>query len=177
MNSKLKQALEYISHTNSSTESIGTKQEKTLHQTIKYYITTNESEHEVKINKKIVDIYKNGKIFEIQTQGFDKMRDKLDVLLPEYELTVIFPIAHIKTIYSVNEYGELVSIRKSPKKQSPFEIFKELYKVKQYLNNPNLHFKIIMFLSDEFRDIVTKKHVRSKGYKRNDQIFIKTIFG
>lgn len=170
MNDKLKLAKDYISKTNTSTQSIGTKQEKTLHQTIKYYLTLDESLHEIKLENKIVDIYKDGEIFEIQTQGFDKMRDKLSTLLPLYNLTIVFPIAHVKTIHSVNNLGEVVQTRKSPKKQSPFEIFKELYKIKQYLNHPNLHFKIIMFLSDEIRDIVPKKHARSKGYVRNDQI-------
>lgn len=170
MNNQLKIAKEYISQTNSSTQSIGTKQEKTLHQTIKYYLTLDESLHEIKVENKIVDIYKEGEIFEIQTQGFDKMRDKLATLLPKYQLTIVFPIAYIKTIHSVNDLGEVVQTRKSPKKQSAFEIFKELYKIKQYLNHPNLHFKIIMFLSEEIRDIVPKRHVRSKGYKRSDQI-------
>lgn len=170
MNNKLQLAKEYISQTNSSTQSIGTKQEKTLHQTIKYYLTLDETLHEIKLENKIVDIYKDGEIFEIQTQGFDKMREKLATLLPKYQLTIVFPIAHVKTIHSVNSLGEVVQTRKSPKKQSPFEIFKELYKIKQYLDHPNLHFKIIMFLSEEIRDIVPKKHVRSKGYKRADQI-------
>lgn len=170
MNNQLQIAKAYISQTKTSTQSIGTKQEKTLHQTIKYYLTTDEKLHEIKLENKIVDIYKDGQIFEIQTQGFDKMRDKLATLLPKYQLTIVFPIAHVKTIHSVNNLGEVVQTRKSPKKQTAFEIFKELYKIKQYLEYPNLHFKIIMFLSEEIRDIVPKKHVRSKGYKRFDQI-------
>lgn len=174
MNNRLKLAQEYISKSASISESIGTKQEKTLHQTIKYYLSLNESEHEIKVDKKIVDIYKDNQIFEIQTQGFDKMRDKLEVLLPNHSLTIVFPIAYTKSLYLINEYGEVESIRKSPKKQTPFEIFTELYKIKNYLKSPNLHFKIIMFNSDEFRDIVPKKHIRSKGYKRNDQ-YVKEI--
>ena len=44
MNNRLKEALEYISKSVSISESIGTKQEKTLHQTIKYYLSLNEEE-------------------------------------------------------------------------------------------------------------------------------------
>lgn len=176
MNNRLLLAKEKIKSTNSLKESIGTKQEKTLHQTIKYYLTLDEQNHEVKVDRKIVDIYMDNRIYEIQTQGFDKMRDKLDVLLPNHNLTIVFPIAHIKTIYMIDENGEVKSIRKSPKKQTAFEIFKELYKIKPYLKNENLHFKIILFLSEEFRDVVKKKHVRSKGYKRSDQ-FVCDIVG
>ena len=175
MNNRLKIAKEYLSKSQQISQSIGTKQEKTLHQTIKYFLELNESNHEVKIDKKIVDIYKDNEIFEIQTQGFDKLRDKLNTLLPNYSVTVVFPIAHIKKIHLLNEYGEVIQSRLSPKKQIAFEIFKELYKIKNYLNNPNLHFKIIMFSSIEFRDIVVKKHIRSKGYKRYDQIVSEII--
>ena len=98
MNNRLKIAKEYLSKSQQISQSIGTKQEKTLHQTIKYFLELNESNHEVKIDKKIVDIYKDNEIFEIQTQGFDKLRDKLNTLLPNYSVTVVFPIAHIKKI-------------------------------------------------------------------------------
>ena len=66
MNNRLKEALEYISKSVSISESIGTNQQKTLHQTIKYYLSLNEEEHEVKLDKKIVDIYKDNEIYQRQ---------------------------------------------------------------------------------------------------------------
>ena len=170
MNNKLNLAKEHLKKTNTISSSIGTKQEKTLHQTIKYYLTLDESKHEIGVDKKIVDIYINNQIFEIQTQGFDKLRLKLETLLTNHKLTIVYPIPYIKQIYLINEKGEIISNRKSPKKGSPLEIFKELYKIKQYLKNDNLTFKIIMFNSEEYRDVVLKKHVRSKGYQRRDQV-------
>lgn len=170
MNSRLEKAKQYVKISNTISSSIGTKQEKTLHQTIKYYLTLDEAKHEISVDKKIVDVLIDDEIFEIQTQGFDKLRTKLDVLLPNHKLTVVYPVPYIKNIYLINEQGEIINNRKSPKKGSPLEIFKELYKIKSYLKNDNLNFKIIMFNSEEYRDIVVKKHIRSKGYKRNDQI-------
>ena len=126
MNETLKQALAYISQTNSTSQSIGTKQEKTLHQTIKYYLTLDESKHEIKLENKIVDIYKDDEIFEIQTQGFDKMRDKLSTLLPKYSLTIVFPIAHIKTLHLVNDLGVVEQTRKSPKNKEKLTQNKQL---------------------------------------------------
>lgn len=170
MNSKLSNVKEYLNKTTSSASSIGTEKEKTLHKIIKYYITLDESHHEVSVDKKIVDVFINNKIYEIQTQGFDKLRNKLDTLLKNHKVVVVYPIPYIKYIYLINELGEIISYRKSPKKGTPLEIFKELYKIKSYLNNKNLSFKIIMFNSEEYRDKVVKKHIKSKGYKRNDQI-------
>ena len=175
MNNRLATAKQYLKNSNNISSSIGTKQEKTLHQIIKYYLTLDESKHEVSIDKKIVDIYINNQIYEIQTQGFDKLRSKLEALLLNYKVTIVYPIPYIKQIYLINEYGEIISNRKSPKKGSVLEIFKELYKIKSYLKNDNLKFKIIMFNSDEYRDQIPKKHVRSKGYKRNDQIVSEII--
>ena len=51
-----------------------------------------------------------------------------------------------------------------------FEVFKELYKIKSYLNNPNLRLKIFLIDMDEYRYVVEKKHARSSGYIREKQI-------
>ena len=150
MNSRLEKAKQYVKISNTISSSIGTKQEKTLHQTIKYYLTLDEAKHEISVDKKIVDVLIDDEIFEIQTQGFDKLRTKLDVLLPNHKLTVVYPVPYIKNIYLINEQGKIINNRKSPKKGSPLEIFKELYKIKSYLKNDNLNFKIIMFNSEPF---------------------------
>ena len=119
MNSRLEKAKQYVKISNTISSSIGTKQEKTLHQTIKYYLTLDEAKHEISVDKKIVDVLIDDEIFEIQTQGFDKLRTKLDVLLPNHKLTVVYPVPYIKNIYLINEQGEIIKNRKSPKKGSP----------------------------------------------------------
>ena len=154
---------------------IGIQKEKILHKTLKYYICNDETKHEIKIKKSnsgilYADIYDNEMIYEIQTRGFDKLRDKLSEFLIEHKVTIVHPIAHKKNIYKVYETGEITGPTKSPKIGKVFEVFKELYKIKSYLKNPNLSLKIILIDMDEYRYVVEKKHTRSSGYIREKQI-------
>lgn len=156
-------------------EVIGIQKEKILHKTIKYYLDVDESHHEIKIKKSskgilYADIYDGINIYEIQTRGFDKLRDKLQELLSEYKVVVVHPIAYKKNIYKIEETGEIIGPIKSPKKGSIFEVFKELYKIKFLLNNPNLSIKILLCDMDEYRYVVPKKHYKSSGYIRERQI-------
>ena len=48
--------LELVHNDESIKESIGTKQEKTVHQFLKYYICNNSEYHEININRNVVDV-------------------------------------------------------------------------------------------------------------------------
>ncbi len=144
-------------------ESIGTKNEKTVHQFLKYYICEDPTFHEIKINNHIVDILKDNHVFEIQTQGFDKMRKKLEHLLPIYHVTIVYPIMIDKTIFKINEEGILLSQRKSPKKPSILSIGFELYKIKDFLLHQNLSFKIVLIKGDEYQTTRLDKYKRLKS--------------
>ncbi len=131
-------------------ESIGTKQERTLHQYLKYYFCENPLFHEKKLNGYIVDIFKDNQIIEIQTSSFNAMRKKLETLLPHYQITIVYPIIMERTLYNFNDLGELENIRKSPKKEHPLKICKELYKINHLLNNKNLSFiGVILKINEE----------------------------
>ena len=146
-------------------ESIGTQKEKTVHQFLKYYVCSNPSFHEVKIGNHIVDILQDDQVYEIQTQGFDKMRKKLDYLLNLYKVTIVYPVMIDKTIYKVDSDGVISSVRKSPKKTSPLSIGFELYKIKDFLLNPNLSFKLVLFAGDEYQTTRLDKYKRVKSTK------------
>lgn len=120
--------------------SIGTKQERTLHQYLKYYFCEESKYHEQKCNGYIVDIFKDQQIIEIQTSSFNAMRKKLETLLPDYKITIVYPIIQERTLYNFNDLGELENIRKSPKREHPLKIGKELYKINHLLNHKNLSF-------------------------------------
>lgn len=154
---------------------IGIQKEKVLHRTLKYYLCNDKHYHEIKVPKEskgvlFADIKIDNQIYEIQTRSFNALREKLDEFLKKYQVTVVYPIASHKNIFKMNEENHLISNKKSPKKGNPLEIFYELYKIKSYLNNTNLSFKIIMLNIDEYRKEVKKKHYRSSGYERIVQI-------
>lgn len=151
-------------------DKIGLLKEHTLHRVLKFYLSIDEQNHEIKIGRMYADVVLDNHIYEIQTKSFNAMRNKLEVFLSDHEVTICYPMALNKTIYLTNEFGELVSTKKSPKHARPLEIFIELYKIKNYLLNPNLHFKIIMLDIDELRIKKEKTWRSRKGFERTNQV-------
>ena len=89
-------ACDRIIHTEHIENGIGTLSEKTVHSVLKYYLEPDTSFHEVKTGRYVADIRTPDGIYEIQTRQFNKLRNKLEAFLPEYSVTVVYPIPHIK---------------------------------------------------------------------------------
>lgn len=168
-NEKLEQAI-LLLKTPLENISIGIQKEKILHKIMKYYIEPDNSFHEIKVGNLYADIMVDNHIYEIQTQNFNMLRNKLTLFLENYHVTIVYPTSRKKMIYDINENGELLKEKKSPKKGTPFQVLVELYKIKNYLKNPNLDIKVIYMDMDEYRTIVPKKHYRSRGYVRYKQV-------
>lgn len=155
---------------------IGTLKEKTLHAILKNYLEPDEDYQEIPVNGYVADIYREGKIKEIQTANFNKLRNKLDSFLLEYEVTIVYPIPYIKWLSWINEEtGEITDKRKSPKKGTPYDCFYELYKIKQYLKNPNLKLKIMLLNIEETRLLNGWSLNKKRGSTRFDRVPVEII--
>ncbi|HHU28483.1 TPA: hypothetical protein GXZ54_04915 [bacterium] len=148
---------------NQSTTKIGMMKEKTLHLVIKEYFGDGGLvEH--KIKNYHVDVFKNGKVIEIQTGNFDKLRKKLDVLLKEYQVMIVYPIAYMKWVSYINpNTGEISKKRLSPKRGNIYDCFKELYKIKFYLDNPNLSLCLLLIDMYEYKLLNGYSEDKRKG--------------
>lgn len=153
---------------------IGTYQEKTLHKVIKNYYDDNTSNQEIKVDGYICDVVKEGLIIEIQTRSLDKLKNKLDNLLPNHKIKVVYPIPYIKYVCWIND-GEVVSERKSPKVGSIYDISKELYKIKWYLNHPNLELTILLINLKEYRNLDGYSKDKKRGSTRYDRIPLELV--
>lgn len=152
-------------------EGIGTLSEKTLHSVLKNYYEPDSSKQEIKIGAKVADILNDSGVIEIQTRQFNKLRGKLGAFLPEYPVTIVYPIASCKWLCWIDETtGEITPRRKSPKKGKPHQIFVELYKIKEFLNNPNLRLRIVMVEVEEYRFLNGWSKDRKKGSSCSDRI-------
>ena len=155
-------------------QGIGTLSEKTIHAVLKNYYAPDLDMHEIPIENFVADIYTGQEIIEIQTRAFDKMRRKLDTFLPLYPVTIVYPIPHIKWLSWIDEQtGETSPKRKSPKTGSAYMAFKELYKIRPYLQNPNLHLKIALIDMEEYRLLNGWSRDKKKGSERYDRIPVK----
>lgn len=151
----------------------GTLREKTVHAVMKQYYLPNEDFHEVPINGYIADIYTGDEIIEIQNGNFGHMRDKLASFLPEYEVYLVYPYPHKKTICWIDpKTGEVVEKRKSPITGSVYHTIPEFFRIKEHLNNPNLHIRIPLIDMEEYRLLDGKRTKKSKkiGSHRYDRV-------
>jgi hypothetical protein len=138
---------------------------------LKNYLSPNSINQEIKVGRFVADICTGNEIIEIQTRSFDKLRRKLDTFLEFAPVTIAYPIPYIKWIRWVNpQSGEVSPPRKSPKIGSPYAIFPELYKIKNFLDNPNLTIKIIMLNLEEYRFLDGWSQDKKKGCTRCDRI-------
>ena len=131
---------------------IGTLAEKTMHNILKNYYSGSEDFQEIPVNEFVADIYMDEHIIEIQTGNFNKLRKKLDSFLEEYKVTIVYPVVYNRYItYIDKETGTLSEKRKSTRKDTYYTAFKELYKIKTYLNHPNLTLRLLMLEADEYK--------------------------
>lgn len=159
---------------NRERQGIGTLSEKTIHAVLKNYYAPDTDMHEIPIENFVADVYTGREIIEIQTRAFNKMRRKLDAFLPLYPVTIVYPIPHVKWISWIDETtGEASPKRKSPKTGSAYMAFPELYKIRPYLSNPNLHLKIALIDMEEYRLLNGWSRDKKKGSERYDRIPLK----
>lgn len=154
--------LDIIKNDENLKESIGTKQEKSVHQFLKYYISPDSANHEIKINNNIVDVLIENHIYEIQTRNFNNLRDKLKNLLPNYKITIVYPLETVKMLHKINEQGEEIQKHKSPRPDKPIKICSELYKISDFLDNKNLDFIIACLDVDEYQTTRIDKYKRTR---------------
>ncbi|MBQ8592446.1 MAG: hypothetical protein IJ485_06860 [Lachnospiraceae bacterium] len=150
---------------------IGTLSEKTVHAILKYYYAPDEDMHEIPIENYVADIYTGIEIIEIQTRNFNKLRDKLNVFLKQYPVTIVYPIPYHKWLVWIDEdTGECTKRRKSPKNGTVYDAFRELYKIKSYLVNDNLRLKLVLMNVEEYRLLNGWSQDKKKGSTRYDRI-------
>ena len=168
---RFEEAREKIIGKNRIRQGIGTLAEKTMHAVLKNYYAPDEDMHEIPIENYVADIYTGTEIIEIQTRSMDRMRKKLEVFLPLYPVTIVYPIPREKWLYWIDEEtGEVSQKRKSPKKGNPYQAFIELYKIRPFLSNPNLRLRLDLIDMEEYRLLNGWSKDKKKGSERYDRI-------
>lgn len=170
-NPAFEQAKEKIIGIERERHGIGTLSEKTVHAILKNYYAPDEDMHEIPIENYVADIYTGSEIIEIQTRQFNRMREKLSAFLRAYPVTIVYPIPREKWLIWIDEEsGELSVPRKSPARGNAYMAFAELYKIKMFLREPNLHLKFVLLDMEEYRLLNGWSKDKKKGSCRYDRI-------
>ena len=133
---------------------IGMQKEKTLHAVLKNYKDPDPSHQEIPVLGYIADICdeERGSITEIQTGNMEAMARKLDAFLPYYQVTIVYPIPHTKWVVWIDPAtGELIKRNRSNFTGTWYQMFAELYWIREYLNEPNLTVNPVLLDVEEYR--------------------------
>ena len=145
-----------------------TLNESKLHNSLKIlYQELYEGQVEVEQDGHIYDIVtKKGNVIEIQTKNLAKLLAKiLDTIDKGHNVKLIHPIPLITKIELKDEDEKIISKRKSPKKGSIYDIFRELTGIYPLMTNPHFSLEIVEIEMTEER-IRTKEPVQSKNSRR-----------
>lgn len=156
---------------------IGTLGEKTLHAVCKLYMEPDPAYHEIKTGGYVADIAREGRITEIQTRSFSRLREKLRAYLDSgYAVNVVCPIPALKWVCWLDPADGSVSERhKSPKKGGVYDLIRELYTLRQIAGNPSLDFTLLLLEVQDYRMLDGWSEDRKRGSTRYERIPIALI--
>jgi len=141
---------------------IGTLREKPLHASLKQWCSQPGDAFEQPVDGFVIDVVSNDMLIEVQTRSFSSMKRKLARLLElGHRIRVVHPIAIDKWIVKVDDEGDEIGRRKSPRHGAPTDIFAELVSIPDLILHPALDFLIVMTGEEELR-----RHDPTKAWRR-----------
>jgi len=142
--------------------------ESSLHNTLKiYYATQTNGKTEVELHGHIYDILtEDGSVIEIQTQNLSKLSKKIkDTLDRGLKVTLVYPVPVTTKIILTDQTGKVISNRKSPKKGSVYQIFKEITGLCDIVLKKNFTLEVVLINMVEHR-VKTAEETQSKNNRR-----------
>jgi hypothetical protein len=143
--------------------------EKSLHSSLKSWYSIPGDQFEVKIDHFIIDIVRKDLLIEIQTRNFSSIKKKIKSLIKNYNVRLVYPIPRKKWIVQVTKRNEEIKRRISPKKGKLFDVFNELIRISDLINEKNFTIEVLMTEEEEIRKSDGKGSWRRKGVSIEDR--------
>jgi len=149
-------------------KSIGTKNESSLHKTLKFQYTGAGGKSEVSLGGFVADgIRKDGEYIEVQTGSFGPLKRKIKEFASHGKVKIIHPIVVSKKIEVFNTEGKLLYSRKSPVKGTLWNLFDALLYAPEVPLIKGVTVEVVLV------DITEKRVKDGKGAWRRKGISIK----
>jgi hypothetical protein len=149
---------------------IGELREGPLHRDLKQLLAAPGDRFEVKVDGYVIDLVRaDGELVEVQTGGFSPLRAKLDALLDRHRMRIVHPVPTHRRIIRIDEHGEVLSTRPSPKKPRANTIFEGLVSFPTLLSHPNLTIEVVLCREDHIRKpapVRGRRYLRDPGERR-----------
>lgn len=131
---------------------IGIMNEMSVHSALKELYYAPGDLLEAKVDRYVVDLVKPDRLVEIQSGNFSSIRGKLEYLLQDYVVHLVYPVAEQKyLVYTSPDDDREISRRKSPKKGTVWDVFSELVYIPKLITHPNLYIEVILIVEEEIR--------------------------
>ncbi len=147
-----------------------------LHSSIKDWYSLPGDRLEVKVGNFIVDIVRDDLLIEIQTQNFSAIRRKMQSLVADHNVRLVYPIPEKKWIVRVAESNdEVISRRKSPKRGRLVDLFDELVWMPLLVREPSFAMEVLMIEEEEIRCEDGRGSWRRKGVSIKDRKLLNVV--
>ena len=144
---------------------IGTLGEKPLHAALKQWCWRDGDRFEVEIDGYVIDVVRGDLLIEIQTRSFSKMKRKLTELLASgHRVLLVHPVPVEKTIVRVDDNGDVLSRRRSPKRGTFRDVFTELVSFPTLIADPGFELLLVLTIEEEHRQHDPTRAWRRRGW-------------
>ncbi len=141
-----------------------------LHAAVKAALAGPGDRLEVPVGRFVIDLVRvDGELVEVQTGGFGALGKKLDALLDEHRMRIVYPVAAERRIVRVDEHGQVLAVRRSPKRATAVAVFDKLVAFPSLLTHPNLTIEVLLLREDHIRGAqptTTRRRTRDAGERR-----------
>ena len=145
--------------------------EHSIHRQLKSLYVSDSDRHEVTVDGYRIDAVDGERLIEIQYGSLGAIRNKIRRLLCSHDVLVVKPLAQRKQLLKRDvPEGPVVSTRKSPKKQTLWNLFDDLVYFVDVFPHPRLELEVLMTLQEEYRLPAEKKRRVCRGYVVEDRL-------
>ncbi|HUL61910.1 MAG TPA: hypothetical protein VLT35_02505 [Methanocella sp.] len=162
------------------TPKIGTLNEKPLHDALKRCYARPGDRFEVPVDGFVVDIVRGDLLIEVQTRNFSAIKRKLERLLIDHPVRLIYPIPRVKWITKrkLADGGDGPASRRRSPKHGGFEhVFEELIRLPGLLGHPNFSIELLLIEEEEVRRFDGARGWRRRGWVTDERRLLRVVDG
>ncbi len=157
---------------------IGMLNEKPLHEALKRCYALPGDVFEVPVDGFVVDIVRGDLLIEVQTRNFSAIKRKLEKLLVDHPVRLVYPIPRVKWITKrepADGGDRPVSRRRSPKSGAFEHVFEELVRLPGLLKHPNFSIELLLIEEEEVRRHDGARCWRRRGWVTDERRLLRVV--
>lgn len=157
------------------TDGINLRREQSLHHQLKLWYAETGDRLEVEVEGYVVDLVRDSLLIEIQTRHFSAIRHKINTLLNNHPVRVVHPVAVERMIVKLDDVGQAISRRKSPKHGCVQHVFSELVYITELAMKPGFSLDVLLVRDEEVRQNDGQGSWRRKGWSIVDRRLVEVL--